>query len=147
MKMKVKIEDISHDDLVNLFSTALYANDLWYCDYDYDWLKQHCTIEAGDCIEDKFAKVLLAGGSLEISDREAGEFVFYGDLPHKWDEENDCMVYTVTLDDIRKGLEKACNDYNMTVQVYDLMNDPAEIDMYDASNLLQVIVFGECIYG
>lgn len=146
--MKVKIEDINHDDLVNLLSTALYGNNMWYCEYDADWYYEHCNDCEADCYDDKIARILLAGGSVEVSDRMAEDKdEVYGKLPHKWDEENDCMDYTVTLDDIRKGLEKACKDDNMTVQVYDLMNDPAEIDMYDASNLLQVIVFGECIYG
>lgn len=147
MKINVTIKEVDHENLVDLLSTALYGNDKFYSDYDRDWFIEHCKREDGDCIEDAMAKVLLAGGKIEISDRYAeGADDSYGTLSHKWDSENWCMDYDVTLQDVVNGLQKAADD-GESERVYNLANDAGQLDMYDADVLLQYIVFGECIYG
>jgi hypothetical protein len=46
----------------------------------------------------------LNGQHIIIGDRYSEE-VFYGDLPHVWNDEESCMDYTVKLADIEKWLE------------------------------------------
>lgn len=147
MNATVNISDINHEDLVNLFSTALYGNSKWYADYNRNEYKHKCETGVSDCIEDKFAKLLLAGCSIEISDRYAEDKTDgYGKVMHAWDKENECMVYNITLEDVRKGLNKASRKGYHKI-VMDLANEPENLDMFDADLLLQFIVFGDYIYG
>lgn len=145
MKLISAISEITHDDLVELFSTALYGCEIFVV----DWPNDHPEIfKEGDCIEDKLARCLLNGHHIIIGDRYSEE-VFYGDLPHRWDDENECMDYTVKLSDIENGLNKALN-YGGWPQryVYNLCNsDEGDFDYPQALCLLQFILFGEEIYG
>lgn len=145
MKLISAISKITHDDLVELFSTALYGCEIFVV----DWPNDHPEIfKEGDCIEDKLARCLLNDQHIIIGDRYSDE-VFYGDLPHRWDDENWCMDYTVKLADIEKGLNKALN-YGGWPQkyVYNLCNaDEGDFDYPQALCLLQFILFGEEIYG
>ena len=86
MKIKTTIESITHDDLVELFSTALYGSDIFGVDYDAE-VYNHCPDKKGnDCLEDKIARILLNGGSITISDLYADdENDFYGELRHEYD--------------------------------------------------------------
>lgn len=147
MNATVNISDINHEDLVNLFSTSLYGNNKWCVDYDRDEYEKECLTDSNDCIEDKIAKLLLAGCSIEISDLYSeDETDGYGKVMHAWDKENECMVYNITLEDVRKGLNKASRKgYHKLVM--DLAYEPGDLDMFDADLLLQFIVFGDYIYG
>lgn len=155
MKTKTTILEIEHDDLVNLFSTALY---------DHRNMTAMCNGEVpredGDCYEDMLAKCLLLGGSISVVDRRAnGEH--YGSLPCVINEDDDA-VYTVTLQDVTNGLERACNgEFNlgeMSSSLTDLQEieahwafhsferDSREWDAGSADILIQVIVFDEIVY-
>ena len=79
MKLISAISEITHDDLVELFSTALYGCEIFVV----DWPNDHPEIfKEGDCIEDKLARCLLNGQHIIIGDRYSEE-EFYGDLPHR----------------------------------------------------------------
>ena len=91
---------------------------------------------------------MLNGQHIIIGDRYSEE-EFYGDLPHRWDDENECMDYTVKLADIENGLNKALNYGGLPQKcVYNLCNtDKVDFDYPQALCLLQFILFGEEIYG
>lgn len=148
MKTKTIITEINHDDLVNLFSTATYGSQY------FDVIKRKSDYY-GTPLEDEYddrettwSKVLLAGKSVYVFDYYS-EGEAYGNLPHVWDEKRGAMKYTVTLDDIKKGLEKAIDNGGWDAEcAFDLINeDSCDLDLTEAENLLQIITFGEAIYG
>lgn len=149
MKIKTKITDITHDDIVNLLSTASYGSSWLGLNYDTtDFL----SLEDSDkyrCIEDKMAALLLAGKSVELYDMYAEDDTdFYGKLPHHWDYENETMDYTVTLKDISDGIEKALDKGGWTAKcAMNLINSYGDFDQTEAEELIQWIIFGKSIYG
>lgn len=142
MKARLNIIELSQDDLVELLSSSLYGSYWASVKYDSIEYKQLPNAEENDCIEDKCAKLLLAGKTIEIADRESEE-EHYGKLPHKWDEEEYAMNYTISLKDIKKGINK-CFKTNPKA-VINLIEQ--EEDFCDADSILQTIVFGKEIYG
>ena len=148
MKTKTIITEITHDDLVNLFSTATYGSDYFVVvkkkeDYYGTELE-----DENDCREDKWAKILLTGKPVYVLDYYS-EKDAYGNLPHKWDKKRGAMRYTVTLDDIKEGLQEALDNGGWDAKcAFDLINDDScDLDLTEAENLLQIITFGEAIYG
>ena len=148
--MKVTIEkcDLTHDVLVDLFSTALYGNHGFSCYYDSDKYHEMCDCADGDCFEDKIAKMLCAGCRVEVADlySEDKDDVYGDNKRAYWDEDEEVMVYPITLDDIVVGLEKAAED-GYSKHVFDLLKEDGDMDMIGADTLLQYICFGEAIYG
>jgi hypothetical protein len=150
MKIKTKITDITHDDLVNLLSTSLYGSHLLGADYNVEDYKSLDNVSENDSFEDKMAKILLAGKSIILADMYAEDADdFYGKLPHRWDEENLTMDYEVTLNDIVKGIEKALNNGGWDAEcAMNLINaDDGDLDQPQAENLCQIIMFGTAVYG
>ena len=148
METKTIITKITKDDLVNLFSTATYGSsyfDVAKKKKDYYGTELE---DENDCREYTWAKILLAGKTVYVFDYYSEE-VAYGNLPHEWDEKRDAMRYTVTLDDIKKGLQKAIDNGGWDAEcAFDLINDDScNLDLTEAENLLQIITFGEAIYG
>lgn len=156
MKTQTTIKEITHEDLVNLFSTALYGSTYLEADYTNPSLK-----ESGDCFEDILAKNLLAGDSIVITDWYA-EGESYGNLPHIVDDEDECVHYTLILDDIKRGLEKAASgtfnagsdrwaeSARRSAKVsFDsfIDEDAVDFDLVRADILMQIILFDEIIYG
>lgn len=148
MKTKTTISDINHNDLVNLLSTALYGSSWLGITYNKTEYPNSEPSE-DDCIEDKAAKILLHGYSITLYDMYAeDEEDHYGTLPYSWDERGETMDYTVTLADIKRGLEKAMNYGGWPAKyVYNLMNEDSDFDQPQAESLVQWILFGEEIYG
>ena len=150
MKTKTIITEINHDDLVDLFSTATYGSsyfDVVKKKKDYYGTELE---DANDCREDAWAKILLAGKPVYVLDYYSeDEDEAYGNLPHKWDNKRGAMKYTVTLEDIKKGLQKALDNGGWDADcAFDLINDDScDLDLTEAENLLQIITFGEAIYG
>ncbi len=159
IKRQTKIEELSHEDLVNLFSTALYGNPRIGCDYDKDFYN---TIPVGkvngDCYEDKIADVLLNGGKIYLYDEDADGQV-YGNRGEVIEDDN-CVMYPTTLEDVKRGLENAFNGtFNFSFDadnekkyamecaedLYD--EDSCNLDLTEADVLLQIIMFNEIIYG
>lgn len=156
MKTKTTITELTHDDLVELFSTALSGSP--YLGADYEESIEH---NEKDCFEDILANILLHGGCIKVNDYYS-EGDVYGELPHELDEENECTTYFVTYDDIKRGLERAAdgtfnagNDKwtentkrSARVSFDSFMNEEAcDFDLVRADILMQIILFDEIIYG
>ena len=149
MKIETKITEITHEDLVNLFATATEGSNFFdvkkrKADYYGTPLESET-----DCREDTWAKVLLAGKPVFVYDyyAEDGD-EFYGILPHTWRPKEQAMRYELTLEDIRKGLERAVSSQTyISKYTIDLFNEESSFDLTEAEGLLQYIVFGEEIYG
>lgn len=153
-----KILKITHEDLVNLFCTALSGNNWVSCEYDKEFYNTLTMGQVeGDCFEDHIADVLLNGGKVYLFDEYAeGEIYGNGELIEG--DEDGSVMYTITLDSVIKGLEASFNstfknsDGNMGVWLREcaeaLANDEAyDLDLPMADALLQVIMFDEVIYG
>lgn len=139
MEAKFKVVALEHEELVDILSTALYGCDWTMTDYDRKiWESIH---PDGDdsCFEDKLAELLLLGHPIYITDIWA-EGERYGDVCEsiiKGDE----TEYIVTLDRI---LETAS-----TQDGYELVKEIlcGEGDYYTGNNFLQMVMFGEVVYG
>lgn len=155
MKTKTTITELTHDDLVDLFSTALSGSS--YLSADYEESIEH---DEKDCFEDILANILLHEGSIKVTDYYA-EGEFYGSLPHEIDEDEN-VTYFVTYDDIKRGLERASdgtfnagNDKwteqtkrSARVSFDSFMDeDTCDFDLVSADILMQIILFDEIIYG
>lgn len=163
MKTKTTITELGHDDLVDLFSTALYGSSYLSADYTIEDRKS-VDVSNDDCYEDIIAKILLAGKSIEVTDHYAGG-CSYGSLPYRFQDEDDddsSIIYRVTLDDIIQGLERAADgtfnagDDEWTegtkrsakVSFDSFMDeDRCDFDLVRADILMQIILFDEIIYG
>lgn len=156
MKTRTTITDVTHDDIVTLLSTAFDYSQ--YFTLDFDDAAYQKALQENDCVEDVCARMLLNGGSIKICDKCAeDENDFNGNLPHSWDDEYGTMDYVVTLKDIVSGLRKCvdgrfkANDddeipYMRKCMVH-YMCDQYDFDAGEAEDIIQVIVFGNIIYG
>ena len=150
MKTKVELCDICHEDLVNLFSTALYGSTYLECDYHVWDNDDVVTFKERDCFEDKIARCLLSGKQVVMIDHEAeDESEGYGELDYYWDTYYNCMCYPIGLDDIKQGVEKMLDGDDTWLRrcarawVYE--QDDFDLEMADT--IIQYIMFGEVIYG
>ena len=155
-----KILKITHDDLVNLFSTALFGNNWVSCEYDKDYYNSLTMGQVqGDCYEDKIADVLLNGGNIYLFDEYAEGECHNGKGEVIDGDEDGSVMYTINLDDVINGLEASFNgtfnhdnDNNMKSWVRECAealaeDDAINLDLPMADALLQVIMFNEVIYG
>lgn len=156
MKTKTTITELTHDDLVELFSTALSGSSYLGADYE-----ESIEYNEDACFEDILANILLHGGCIKVNDYYS-EGDVYGELPHELDEDNECTTYFVTYDDIKRGLERAAdgtfnagNDKwtkqtkrSAKVSFDSFMDeDRCDFDLVRADILMQIILFDEIIYG
>ena len=146
IKTTTKIFSITKEELVNLFSTALYGSN--YLDADY---AQNADLAECNCFEEKLAISVLNGRKIKIVDRYA-EGEVYGNLPHTIFEDE--VTYEVGLDDIIKGLEKSANEVgsfaNRAFWAFvrsESTEGCGEWDYLMADTLMQMIVFDNLIYG
>lgn len=149
MKTKVVVKDITHEDIVNLLSTALYGSEWLSACYDKVFYLSKCDPKDTDCFEDKLAKVLLGGGYISLCDGYAeDEDEFYGDIEHDWDYECETMDYRINLETLTRGLERAAASKGWASDCFlHLMQQAGEFDYCEANCLIQWIMFGEEIYG
>lgn len=143
MKTKTTIVEITHEDLVDLFSTATYGS---------SWLiiQARCCWDLakdGDCREDVWAKVLLAGKKIVVWD-EYAEGVVYGSLSHEIDSDDESVGYFITLEDIKTGIQKCLDSDTEYLRdcANDLIKGDGSLDLPEAEAIMQVIMFGEYIY-
>ena len=139
MKTEIKVTAMSHNDLVDLLSTALYGSTWFAASYDKD-IYDSLAVTEGECFEDALADMLLAGHKITIIDMEAdGET--HSDKFVRFEGRYDNAVYEVSLNDF---LEVAS-----TPSGYKLIEDvlSGDGDYYTADAFLQRVVFGEEIYG
>ena len=150
MKTKTIIEELTQEDLVDLLCTATYGSS-WLEIYAPD--RMGIVVDDNDCREDVWAKALLAGRKIHCVDYYA-EGDAYGTLEHETDDEEN-VIYHVSLQDIYEGLTKCADgtfkDANVNNWVADCFNHfkdgEGEMDNPQAEALMQVIMFGELIYG
>ncbi len=141
--MKVTITDITHEDLVNLLSTATYGSYYWGFRYGKD--KSKVKVEPEDSREDIAAKILLSGGKIEMLDGYAEDAL---DIYSKKGYFMDGMgVYPISLEDIRKGIEDAFNSEDARHSALSFLCDDGSFDNPRAENIMQMICFGDLIYG
>ena len=144
MKTRITVTELSHEDLVDILSTALYGCDYLQADYDLKaWEAIPSEKKEGDCFEDRLADMLLNGHYIAITDLYA-EGQIYGlrkhPVPASVDEEVN-VTYCLSLED----LLRACS----SPRGYELVTETlsGEGDYFTANNLLQIALFGEEIYG
>lgn len=157
MKTKTTITELTHDDLVELFSTALTGSSYLSADYE-----ESIEYDEDDCFEDILANILLHDGSIKVTDYYADGCV-HGSLPHEYvdnDDEGE-VVYVLTLDDIKRGLRHALDgtfklnrgyeihERRMARKAFESFVDEEsyDFDLSYADTLLQIILFDEIIYG
>ena len=157
MKTKSIIQELTQEDLVNLLCTATFGS-YWLECYAYD--REGLEITDEDCLEDVWAKALLAGKEIECIDHYC-EDELYGPHAVRIDEDG-WGVYRISLQDIIDGLQK-CADGNFKADDDEygerekswlrkcfnhfINNDSVEMDQPEAEALMQIIMFGELIYG
>lgn len=156
---KTVITEIDHDDLVNLFSTALTGSDMFGCEYDkeaYAKIPPEKTI--GDCFEDRIADTLLNGGKVYVYDYYADGEV-YGSKGKVMDDGSGDGIYEIGLQDVVNGLQAAANgsfkwnddsEEKCARQSFDAFAEDEEMGEFDiesAESLMQIILFNEFIYG
>lgn len=159
METTITIKSISEENLVDLFSTAFYGSTYLSADYE-----ESVEYNEDACYEEILAKVLLHGGKIYVTDHYA-EGSAYGELPHAPSEDDeDNIVYQLTLEDILRGLERAANgtfnarediggdfaDNNIAFarrSFSDFAYDGDGCDAITADCLMQVILFNEVVYG
>lgn len=140
--MKMKVTEISREELSDLISSAIYGND--YMDVRIkknDWkVLVDANPELGNVKfhEDKCAHLLLNNGCIYVTDMDAEEEV-YGNLPHTIDAETGQVTYQVKLEDVLNGLS---ND-----EVRWAITDWDNMDLTSAYAIMQAIAFGEVVYG
>lgn len=125
MSIKKMVSD--KDFLVCFLADATYSSS-WFgvkVSNDNDKALVDAANENNDCREEVWADVLLGGGKLHVTDYE---------------EEKG---YEFTLSDVIKGMNKLMRNYP---HHYAAIKDE-DYDYFDVDALLQVIVFGEVVYG
>lgn len=151
MKTRVVISDITHDDLVDLFSTALYGSSWLGCDYRVDDNCKVVEMKPSDCIEDRIARCLLCGKKVELLDRyaEDEDDHYNSAIEHYWDKDEECMCYKISLSDIEKGLSRILAGQGWGAKyVMELVNkDDGNFDQVAAESIMQRILWGQEIYG
>ena len=157
MKTQTKITELTKEDLVDLFSTAFYGSN--YLSVEYD---ESIEYDEDDCHEDIIANILLNGGAVKVTDSYA-DGCHYGNLQYQFNEDYDA-TYTLRLEDIIKGLERAANGtFNLRQDVgadYADRNrefakrsfeafawNEKDWDAVTADCLMQIILFDEIVYG
>lgn len=138
MKTKITVTEFTHDELVDLLSTALYGSSWFEADYDNDTYKLIENKE-GDCFEDKLADMLLAGHKITLIDNYAeGESYSKKFVGFNKDESAN---YEITLKDLLKTASTK-SGFKLVEEVLD-----GDGDYWTADAFLQRVVFGEEIYG
>lgn len=124
---------LEHEGLSDLLSVATFGN--YWPVIKIKRSEYHLAEEDKyDCLEDKWAAILINGGTLVVYDDYEAEELEEGEKPTK---------YTLTLKDVRKGLRLMKKNYpNHYSDLMEECEDAITGDVW-----LQLAVFGELIYG
>ena len=149
MEIKVEISNITHEDLVNLLSTTLYGSPTFVGRF----LEEYESLEVSEafpseCVEDKMANVLLYGGAVCIIDVEGGEIYKNKGVFSRLTDTGE-GEYHFDLEAVKKGLKKALESKENYIRLaaFNFLVDDGTFDASDAEVLIQMILFGEVIYG
>ena len=124
----------THEGLSDLLSVALFGS--YWADIRIKRSEYHLAEEDKyDCREDKWAAVLLNGGTLVVYDYAECEGELY--------ENEEPTKHYLTLKDVRKGLRLMSKEYPHHYADLVEEND----DAITGEVWLQLAVFGEVIYG
>ena len=158
METSTTISNITHEEIVNLLSTALYGSTYMSADYNREKYKR--LFKEGDCYEDKMARILLEGGEITVTDGYAEDEDEVWSKRGKWNKDLEEAQYTITLKDIEEGLKMALDGKFKLHEgqeeaekkwarkvVCEIMDEDGDYDYYDADMVMQIILFGEIIYG
>lgn len=153
MKTKTTITEITQEDLVNLLTTATYGSSWISCTVTK--LTREEVKADGDSREDVWAKALLAGFPIYLTDHQA-EGCSYGGHDHGITDEDGSVTYRVILDDIKEGLAAAFDgDFEPADEdecelgakcAMHLRDETSDFDTFEAETLAQIIMFGTIIY-
>lgn len=162
--------EITHDDLVTLFSDALYGDYTFdvYVDEKNKPLKEG----EGDCYEDKLANVILNGGYISVAvneeadnDKKRVDNISKVLKIEEYQEEVRSLypghpketIYTPVYHIDKERIEQAFKEIlskKVTGEYSDGLYKNYEAtfvnedgDFFDAWNIFQYIVFGDVIYG
>ena len=124
MKKQVNVTELTKEELVTFFSCATYGCGYWTFQIKKNSISIN-DLDTNQCIEDIWADALLKGGKLVITDNE------------------DESKYVVDMEKVLKGYSKC---YEISPQTMVNFEEERE-DMWDGYNLMQVILFGDIIYG
>ena len=160
---RIEIKDLTQEDLVRLLDTGVEDSSQFGLNYDKRDYARLENQDADDFRTDKCAKILLAGGSVKITDYDAdGVGYAGGDVPCVTGDDDE-VIYHVTLDRILDGLHHAANaefipsgtrqeeiseERNFVRRAFDAFSDPegSDFDADYAEALIQIILFNEIIY-
>lgn len=135
-----KVTELSHEDLVEILSVALTGCDWTMVEYDKD-LWRTVPHYGEECIEDICADLLLAGHTIGVRDLSA-EGEVYTSKTTEVDLNDGSVLYTLAIEDFLDG----CSTEEGYGYAKELLED-CEGDYYTANNLLQIIMFGDVVYG
>lgn len=140
MKTKTYVTKLTFKDFVNLFSYGF--QDI----FNVEYVERYNALKKGDFYEDRIANILLAGGKIGILDNYAeGDINAKGFVPAEVRDDGS-VLYEVGAIDIKYGLERALNGEPRERRIMERFME-GEFDSDDALCLMQLIVFGEEIYG
>ena len=140
MKFELKVTEITHDELVSVFSMLYTTNDFQFAYNKKNYAQIPEDKREGDCLEDKVADSLLNGFKVAITDTYAEGEVYGKNLEHEIDDDG-AVTYYVGLQDFLNGFSnKDAMDH-----VKDLADE--NDDYTTAYCLIQYVLFGEQIYG
>lgn len=153
MKMKLTINDINQEDLVNLLATATFTSN-WLTVSVPKTTRDKLNIAPDDCREDVWAHALLEGFPIYLTDHQA-EGCTYGDRGSV--NEDGTAVYRITLQDVIAGLQSALDgdfapndeeEVELAARcVLHLRDESFDFDAADAEILAQIIMFNSIIYA
>ena len=129
MKTTFKITELTHTELSDFLSTALYGS--FWANASYDESdKEDVEIQSEfdkPCHTDILASLLLAGKTITINDNE---------------EEKE---YKIILENLIKGFNKVGRDKDYRHHVWNIINE--DYDFNDADIILQFAIFGKETYA
>ena len=152
----ITIEEITAQELADFLETGLTGSMQFAIEYDdNDYLD---LVAKGMCCEkyttDICANILVNGGKVKLIDIDC-EGDSYGSLDRYINDDEE-VEYTVTLDNVKTGIERALNGTykvscseekgNVMIAAKSIV-EGENYDYYDAYLILQVILFNEIIYG
>ena len=129
MKFTFKITELTHTELTDFLSTALYASFWAVAHYD-ERDKKSIEIQSEfdePSFEDVLASILLGGKTITISDLEEGK------------------DYELDLKMIINAFNKVAKSEDYRHHVWNIINE--EYDYNDADIVLQFAIFGEEMYA
>lgn len=157
METKTQVLNLNHEDLVDLFSTAFYDSLNFSVTYDKT-AKEKIERDDNDCFEDVLAKIALNAKTyndkLKVYDENSEDGEVYGDCAfdrEKLDDDVTMTYYYIGIKEIIKGLEAAANSDEQYIrdsfESFKNREEDCDWDATRADILMQMIVFGEVIYG